>query len=89
MPGQLTASATVEKLGGGGTITYKGNANRGIWWALVGVDTGVEGAAYGTLTHAQPITDAGGYATAVYTAPTSIGANQHDRIKVFESQVVA
>lgn len=89
MPGTLTAASTAELIGGGGTITYKGNANRGIWWALVGVDTGVEGAAYGSLSNKQLLTDANGYATAVYHAPNSLGANQHDRIKVFESQAVA
>lgn len=90
MPGTLHAASTVEKIGGGGTITYKGNANRCIWWELVGVDTEVEGSAYGTLSHMQTETDSSGYATAVYIAPASaLAANQHDRIRVHESQVVA
>lgn len=71
---------------GGGTITYKGNPSRCIWWELVGVDTGIEGGAYGTLTNAQHVTDASGYATVSYTAPVADpGANRMDRIKVHES----
>lgn len=80
---------TVEKIGGGGTITYKGNPNRCIWWHLVGVSSNVEGAAYGTLSNAQKETDADGYATAIYTAPTSnLAATDWDRIKVYESTTV-
>jgi hypothetical protein len=76
----------IRMIEGGGTVTYKGNPSRCIWWALVGVDTGVEGAAYGTISNEQHITDAGGYATAVYHAPTvDPGANKLDRIKVYES----
>jgi hypothetical protein len=53
---------------------------------LVGVDTGVEGAAYGTISNAQHVTDAGGYATVVYHAPVADpGVNRLDRIKVYES----
>jgi len=89
MPGTLRVSNMAEKLSGGGTITYKGNVSRCIWWELVGVDTGVEGTAYGALSHVQQETDVNGYATAVYTAPISIGANQSDRIRVYESQAVA
>lgn len=89
MPGLITAASTVQKLSGGGTITYTGNTSRCIWWALLGVNAGVEGAAYGTLTHKQSITDSSGYATAIYTAPIALGAGQYDRIKVFESQVVS
>lgn len=90
MPGTLYASSRAEKIKGGGTITYKGNPNRCIWWKLVGVDTGVEGAAYGSLTHIQVETDSGGFATAVYVAPTSnLTPNQNDRIRVYESQAVA
>jgi hypothetical protein len=86
MAATITLASTVQKIKGGGTITYKGNPSRCIWWELVGVDTGVEGAAYGTLTNAQ---DADGYATATYTAPTSnLGANQHDRVRVHESMAV-
>ena len=82
----ITVASTVEKIGGGVTLTYKGNANRCIWWELVGVDAMVEGAAFGTLSQAQHITDADGYATATYTAPTSaLDPDQWDRIKVHES----
>lgn len=90
MPGTLHAASTVERIKGGGTITYKGNPNRCIWWQLVGVDTGIEGAAYGSLSHIQTETDGAGYATAVYTAPVvDLTVNQNDRIRVYESQAVA
>lgn len=85
----ITLANTVQKIGGGGTITYKGNPNRCIWWHLVGVSSNVEGAAYGTLSNAQKETDADGYATAIYTAPTSnLAATDWDRIKVYESTAV-
>lgn len=76
----------IRTVKGGGTVTYKGNPSRCIWWDLVGVDTGVEGAAYGTISNAQHVTDAGGYATVVYHAPVADpGVNRLDRIKVYES----
>lgn len=56
----------------------------------MGVDTGIEGAAYGSLSHIQTETDGAGYATAVYTAPVvDLTVNQNDRIRVYESQAVA
>ena len=86
MAAQLTIPAYIKNLDGGGTITYKGSPTRAIWWELVGVDSNVEGAAYGTITHAQPFTDTEGYATVSYRAPSaSPGANKSDRIKVYES----
>ncbi len=89
MPGTITLASTVQKISGGGTITYKGNADRGIWWELVGVDGNVEGSAFGSLSNTQHKTDDGGYATAIYTAPTSnLDPDQWDRIKVYESQAV-
>lgn len=89
MAATITLSSTVQKIKGGGTITYKGNANRCIWWELVGVDSLVEGAAYGSLSNVQDETDADGYATAIYTAPTAnLLTTQWDRIKVHESAAV-
>jgi len=89
MGATITLASTVQKIKGGGTITYKGNPNRCIWWDLVGVDSNVETAAFGSLSHIQNETDADGYATAIYTAPTSNLLNtQWDRIKVYESMAV-
>jgi hypothetical protein len=89
MPGTITLSSTVQKIKGGGTITYKGNANRCIWWELVGVDANVEGAAFGALSNTQDETDTDGYATAIYTAPTAnLDPDQWDRVKVHESMAV-
>jgi hypothetical protein len=49
----------------------------------------VEGAAYGSLSNVQNETDADGYATAIYTAPTSnLLTTQWDRVKVHESAAV-
>lgn len=89
MAATIVLASTVQKIKGGGTITYKGNPNRCIWWQLVGVDTNVEGAAYGALSNVQDETDADGYATAIYTAPTAnLPATQWDRVKVHESAAV-
>ena len=89
MAATIKIPAHVKLIGGGGTITYKGNADKCIWWELVGVSAMVEGAAYGSLDNIQHITDADGYATAVYTAPTTDpGAGNYDRIKVHEEQAV-
>ena len=86
MAATITVPVHVKTIKGGGTITYKGNASRCIWWELVGVDTMVEGAAYGSISNEQHITDSNGYATVSYHAPTTDpGANKMDRIKVYES----
>lgn len=86
MAATIYIPAHARTIKGGGTITYKGNVSRCVWWELVGVDTGVEGAAYGTITNAQHMTDKGGYATVTYNAPVvDPGANRKDRIKVHES----
>lgn len=79
-----------QALGGGGSITYRGNVTRCVWWELVGVDGGVEGAPYGALSNQQELTDGGGYATAFYTAPTvDPGVGKSDRVYVHESLAVA
>lgn len=84
--GQIIVPRHVTFIGGGGAITYSGSVSRCIWWELVGVDTGVEGAPYGSLSNEEPLTDADGLATAHYTAPTTaLTATQSDRIKVHES----
>lgn len=89
MAATITLASGTKRIKGGGTITYKGNASRCIWWELVGVDTGVEGAAYGSIQNETHITDGQGFATVVYIAPVAaLGANQFDRIKVHESQAV-
>lgn len=72
-------------VGSGGTITYTGTAEKAVWWELVGVDSGIEGAAYGSLANTQSRTDVDGRATANYTAPaTDPGADKSDRIRVYE-----
>jgi len=89
MAGTIRIPAHAKFIGGGGTITYKGNTNACIWWELVGVASMIEGAPYGSLDNIQHITDSDGYATAVYTAPTADpGVGNYDRIKVHEAQVV-
>ena len=86
MAAQITIPQHVKYLAGGGAITYKGSPSRCIWWELVGVDSMVEGAPYGSLSNEQHFTDANGYATVVYHPPSvSPGANKSDRIKVHES----
>lgn len=86
MSATITVPEHARMLKGGGTITYKGNAGRCIWWELVGVDTGVEGAAYGAISNAQHVTDQDGRATVSYHAPLiDPGTNRKDRIKVHES----
>jgi hypothetical protein len=82
----INLASGVTKIGGGGTITYKGNPDRCIWWELVGVDANVEVAPFGELANEQHITDADGYATVSYIAPEStLDPDQWDRIKVHES----
>ncbi len=89
MAAVLTIPTLAKTLGGGGAITYRGNVSRCIWWELIGVDGVTEGASYGTLSNQQDLTDTGGYATALYTAPTvDPGAGKFDRIKVHESAAV-
>ena len=74
-----------KNIGGGGTITYRGTANKAVWWELVGVDTGIEGSAYGSLANQQRFTDGNGHATANYTAPAADpGGDTMDRIRVYE-----
>lgn len=86
MAATIVLSSTVQKIKGGGTITYKGNPDRCIWWQLVGVDNNIEVTAFGTLSNAQDETNGDGYATAIYTAPTAnLDPDQWDRIKVHES----
>ncbi len=86
MAATISVPSHAKFVGGGGTITYKGNASRCIWWELVGVDTGVEGAPYGTLSNVQFDTDLNGRATASYHAPeVDPGAGKSDRVKVYES----
>lgn len=89
MAATLTLASGTKRIKGGGTITYKGNVSRCIWWELVGVSAGVEGTAYGSIQNLTKVTDTSGFATAVYIAPiVALAANQWDRIKVHESQAV-
>ena len=89
MAASIVVASTAKHIKGGGTITYKGNPSRCIWWHLVGVDAMVEGAAFGSLSNIQDETDEDGYATAVYTAPVvALDPDQWDRVKVFESIAV-
>jgi len=86
MAATITVPEHVKTIKGGGTITYKGSVSRCIWWELVGVNGVTEGAAYGTISNAQNVTDKGGYATIIYHAPTvDPGVGKKDRIKVHES----
>lgn len=69
---------------------YTGTASRPIWWALVGVDGGVEVSPFGTLTNTMRVTDVDGIATALYEAPdTALDPDQYDRVKVWEDGIVA
>jgi hypothetical protein len=89
MAATIHIGSGARRVGGGGTITYKGNPDRCIWWELVGVDAMVEGAAFGLLANEQHITDADGYATVSYVAPVAaLDPDQWDRIKVYESMAV-
>lgn len=89
MAAMITLASGTKRIKGGGAVTYKGNASRCIWWQLVGVSAGIEGAAYGSIQNTTMVTDGQGFATAVYIAPVvALGAGQFDRIKVHESQAV-
>lgn len=89
MAATITLASGTKIIKGGGSITYKGNVSRFIWWELVGVSAGVEGAAYGSIQNQTHITDSQGFATVVYVAPVvTLGATQFDRIKVHESMAV-
>lgn len=87
--GEFAVPNHIRFLKGGGTITYKGTADKCIWWQLVGVDGGVEGAPYGSIDNTTHVTDADGIATSQYHAPTTaLDPDQFDRVYVHEDGII-